>query len=178
MFNSSSSDVGGQSISSYPSMDTSYTSATFTATSGFSQVSENEKHLQDQVAHLELLLAEAHQKIHALEKELQSTKQEMTHARKELASYRSASMHSQTHANEMANGIRHEPLARPGSLFPAFQDQRHMRQISPARADVKYSTGSQGDNLSIRSANSNTSVNSNSSLGNTPRFQIQGGSYV
>ncbi len=143
----------------YPSSletDTSYPSY---ATNSLPDMEKEKLHVT--IDHLNRLLLEEQSKNEQLTRDLVKTKQELVFARQELATNRSKPMDT-----------RQESVVRPGTLFPTpymdqQQHQRYFRQASPAaRVEARYSIGSQGDNLSMRSANSSTSVNSSSSVGN------------
>lgn len=164
-----SSETGGQSThNSYPSLlsDSSYPSY-----STESSDVEKEK-LHATIEELSQMLNEEKRKNVQLSRELMNAKQEVVFSRQELAASRSKAIQS----GDTNGGRQPESVVRPGTLFPVHEQQRHYRHMSPARAEAKYSTSSQGDNLSMRSANSSTSVNSNSSLNNVSRTQLH--SYV
>ncbi len=171
------SETGGQSTrTTYPSLvsDSSYPSYS-TESSDVEKPDVEKEKLHSIIERFSQLLDEEKRKNAQLTRELIAAKKEVVFSRQELAASRSKAMQSGD-----TNGSRQqqESLVRPGTLFPAQQQQRHYRNASPAaRAEAKYSTSSQGgDNLSMRSANSSTSVNSNSSLNNTSRTQLH--SYV
>ncbi len=170
------SETGGQSTrTTNPSLvsDSSYPSYS-TESSDVEKPDVEKEKLLSVIEHLSQLLDEEKRKNAQLSRELISAKKEVIFSRQELAASRSKAMQSGD-----TNGSRQqqESLVRPGTLFPAQQQQRNYRTASPAaRAEAKYSTSSQGDDLSMRSANSSTSVNSNSSLNNTSRTQLH--SYV
>ncbi len=151
------SEVGGQSIHSYSSLETDTTYPSYT-NSYVTDSSSSDLKLHEKINELNCLLVDEQRKTAQLTRELVSTKQELTHARKELAALRKPMDISTNHQ---------DPVVRPGTLFPLDQHQRYNYRLpSPAKVDGMYLSSSQSDNLSMRSANSTTSVNSSSSVGN------------
>ena len=172
-FMNGDSEAGGQSYynSSYASIDTESSLPTI---SSYSTVDVENDKLRAQIEDLKAQLQEERERNYNLQKQQSSTKTELVQARKELASLRQqGQQYYNLHIPQTDEGYgRQETVVRPGTLFPTQHIDHRYRQLSPVRVEAKNSVGSQ-DNLSMRSANSSTSVNSNSSFGNMARPQAQ-----